>query len=336
MTAYTVCSVLTALAPDMAVFVAVQFAARCFLAVQIAVAWTVAAEELPAARRGFGFGVLALASAIGTGWGAILEAAVLGPLHASWRWLYVAALPVVVVVVLLRRTLPESERYQALAASGRMHGRASVLLAPPYRRPLTVICGTVALGNLTTQATVFAIDYLQTQRHLGASAANLVLVGAGTISLPVLTGAGQLSDRIGRRPVCVAALVVQAIGVVLFFTVAHHPAALLAALAVTYVGVFGAWTTGTAFGVEAFPTALRATAGAAVTMAKLVGQCASFVLSAVLLRALGSPGEVVMFLAIGPVAAAVAIATLFPETSGRELEDTAAESTAPAGAYLAG
>lgn len=328
MAGYTVCSVLTALAPNMPVFVAVQFGARCFLAVQVAVAWTVAAEELPAARRGFGFGLLALASALGTGWGAILEAAVLGPLNASWRWLYVAALPVVVAVVLLRRSLPESERYTRLAASGQMHGRASALLSPPYRRRLFVICGAVALGNLTTQATVFAIDYLQTQRHLGASAANLVLVGAGTISLPVLTGAGRLSDRLGRRPVCVGALVVQAVGVVLFFTVAHRTAPLLACLAVTYVGVFGAWTTGNAFGVEAFPTALRATAGAAVTMAKLAGQCASFVLSAVLLRALGTPGQVVMLLAIGPLAAAVVIATAFPETSGRELEDAAAGDAA--------
>jgi putative MFS transporter len=336
MIGYTVCSVLTALAPSMPVFVAVQFAARCFLAVQIAVAWTVAAEELPAARRGFGFGLLALASALGTGWGAILEAAVLGPLHASWRWLYVAALPVVVVVVMLRRALPESERYTRLVESGHMHGKASVLLAPPFRRRLFVICGTVALGNLTTQATVFAIDYMQTQRHLGASAANLVLVGAGTISLPVLTGAGRLSDRVGRRPVCVAALVVQAVGIVLFFTIAHSTVALLATLALTYVGVFGAWTTGSAFGVEAFPTALRATAGAAVTMAKLAGQCASFVLSAVLLRSLGSPGEVVMLLAIGPLAAAVAIATLYPETSGRELDDTADNGALPAAVYVAG
>ena len=90
---YTVCSAATAVAPDMGIFVITQFFARTFMAVQVAVAWTVAAEELPAERRGFGFGILALASALGTGLGAVLEAAVLAPLGASWRWLYVASGP---------------------------------------------------------------------------------------------------------------------------------------------------------------------------------------------------------------------------------------------------
>jgi putative MFS transporter len=327
---YTVCSVATALAPAMAFFVAMQFLARAFLAVQVAVAWTVAAEELPAHRRGFGFGILALASALGTGQGALLEALVLAPLGASWRWLYVASLPAALVVLLLRRSLPESSRYESLAASGRMHGRASVLLQPPYRATLLLICGTVMLANLTTQATVFAIDYMQSQRGLGTSVANLVLIGAGTICLPVLVGAGRVSDRIGRRPVCAVALGIQAVGVVLFFNVATTAPMLLAMLAVTYVGVFGAWTTGSAFGVEAFPTALRATAGAAVTMAKLAGQCASFVVSAVLIRSIGHSGLVVALLAIGPTIAAVVVARRFPETSGQELADTAGAHLVPA------
>jgi len=323
---YTICSVLTALSPNIEVFVAVQFLARCFLAVQVAVAWTVAAEELPSDARGFGFGLLALASALGTGLGAILEASLLSPLGASWRWLYVAALPLGLILLFLRRALPESSRYERLVASGRMHGVARMLLEPPHRNRLFLICGTVVFANLTTQATVFAIDYMQTQRHLGTSAANLVLVAAGTICLPVLTGAGRLSDRLGRRPVCATALVVQAVGIILFFNVATTTPLLLITLSVTYVGVFGAWTTGSAFGVEAFPTALRATAGAAVTMAKLVGQCASFVVSAILLRSVGKPGLVVALLAIGPLAAAAVVARLFPETSNTELADTATSS----------
>ncbi|HET6910139.1 MAG TPA: MFS transporter, partial [Mycobacteriales bacterium] len=204
---YSLCSVATALAPDIGVFVAMQFLARCFLTVQVAVAWTVAAEELPPQSRGFGFGILALASALGTGWGAILEASVISPLGASWRWIYAASLPLALVLILLRRSLPESERYERLVASGRAHGIARALLEPPHRNRLLLICGTVVFSNLTTQATVFAVDYMQTDRHLGTSAANLVLVAAGAICLPVLTGAGRLSDRLGRRPVCAAALV---------------------------------------------------------------------------------------------------------------------------------
>ena len=320
---YSLCSVATALAPDIGVFVAMQFLARCFLTVQVAVAWTVAAEELPPQSRGFGFGILALASALGTGWGAILEASVISPLGASWRWIYAASLPLALVLILLRRSLPESERYERLVASGRAHGMARALLEPPHRNRLLLICGTVVFSNLTTQATVFAVDYMQTDRHLGTSAANLVLVAAGAICLPVLTGAGRLSDRLGRRPVCAAALVVQVAGITLFFNVATTTPLLLATLALTYVGVFGSWTTGSAFGVEAFPTALRATAGAAVTMAKLVGQCASFIVSAILLRSVSNPGLVVLLLALGPLLAAVVVGRYFPETSRHELADAA-------------
>ena len=146
----------------------------------------------------------------------------------------------------------------------------------------------------------------------------------------MLTGAGRLSDRVGRRPVCAVALLIQAVGVVLFFNVATTTPVLLAMLALTYVGVFGSWTTGSAFGVEAFPTALRATAGAAVTMAKLIGQCASFIGSAVLIRSIGHSGLVVALLAIGPLVAAVLVARKFPETSGQELADTAAAQRVPA------
>jgi predicted MFS family arabinose efflux permease len=255
--------------------------------------------------------------------GAILEASVLAPLHASWRWIYAASLPVALVLVALRRALPESSRYERLVASGHPHGSVRALLAPPHRRMLLLIGGTVAIANLTTQATVFAVDYLQTERHLGASAANLVLVAAGTVCLPVLVGSGRWSDRWGRRPVCAVALVIQAVGVTLFFNVGSSTPVLFAMLAVTYLGVFGAWTTGSAFGVEAFPTALRATAGAAVTLARLAGQCASFVVSAVLLRSVGHAGLIVGLLSIGPVVAAVLVATTFPETRGQELEDDA-------------
>jgi hypothetical protein len=123
--------------------------------------------------------------------------------------------------------------------------------------------------------------------------------------------------------VCAVALVVQAVGIVLFFNVATTLPLLLAMLAVTYIGVFGAWTTGSAFGVEAFPTALRATAGSAVTIARLAGQCASFLVSAVLVDAVGHPGLIVALLAVGPLVAAFLIGTRFPETSREQLADVA-------------
>ena len=64
-TAYTVATGLTAAAPTIALFVGLQFFARLFLHAESAVVWTIAAEELPADARGFGFGVLGMNNALG-------------------------------------------------------------------------------------------------------------------------------------------------------------------------------------------------------------------------------------------------------------------------------
>ncbi|HET6817433.1 MAG TPA: MFS transporter [Mycobacteriales bacterium] len=258
MVGYTAGSAATALAPNVEIFVACQFVTRCFLTAQVAVAWTMAAEDLPAARRGIGFGVLALASALGTGLSAIVQATVLSPMGASWRWLYVLSLPFLLIVVMLSRSLPESSRYQAVAQRRDVsQGQAGLLARAPYRRPLLLICAMILFGNLATEATVFAVDFMESDRGLSASAANLILVAAGAVALPVLTLAGRLSDRVGRRYVCIVGVLVQGAGLLLFFTVARGVAGLGLALMTTYIGLFAAWTTGNAFAVELFPTALR-------------------------------------------------------------------------------
>src|SRR3954454_21003801 len=149
-TGYTLASVVTSVSPTIEFYVVCQFVARCFIATQVAVAWTMAAEDLPAERRGFSFGVLALASALGTGTASIVQAVVLSPLDASWRWLYVLALPFLFVALFLRRTLPESGRYLALDRRTTSEQPASLLLRAPFVKPLALVCLTVLLCNLTT------------------------------------------------------------------------------------------------------------------------------------------------------------------------------------------
>jgi MFS family permease len=318
---YTLASAITAAAPVIEFYVAFQFIARCFIATEVAVAWTMAAEDLPAERRGTGFGVLALASACGTGFCSILQAVVLSPLNASWRWLYLLALPFLLVSQFLRRHLPESDRYLAVERRTTTATSPTVLLRPPFIGPLLLVCVTVMLCNLTTEATIFSIDFLETQRHLSASEANLLLVAAGAIALPVLTLSGRLSDRVGRRRVCVAGLLIMSVGLLVFFIVARGGLQLGLALGLVYLGLFSAWTTGTAFAVEMFPTPLRGAASAAAAMAKLLGQSASFAIAAALLTITRRPEVTISVLVIGPIVGAFLIARFFPETSNRELED---------------
>jgi MFS family permease len=320
MVGYTVMTTATAAAPDLGTFVALQCAARFFLVLQVALVWTVVAEALPAGARGFGFGWLAMSSALGTGAAAIVNGTLLSPLDLSWRWLYLGALPMVLVVTRLRRSLVETERYRSVVSSG-LHVTAwRRLLRPPHRQRLLLVCAVALLMNLTAQATVYVVDFMQSQRHLSGSQASLTLVASGALALPILLLAGAASDVLGRKPVLCAFVAIGVIGLYCFFHVARGELELFASLALVYAGSFGAWPTGTGFGAELFATEMRSFGNSFANGARYVGQSLSFVLAGGLLAGAGSLPTVVLLLSLGPVLAAAMIAVSFPETAGMELE----------------
>lgn len=327
---FTVATAATAAAPTILLFGLCQLAAQAFLAVEATLSWTVLAEELPARARGFGFGVLAMLDALGAGTGALAWGLVLSPHHMSWRWLYVAATPVLLFVVFMRRRLPESSRFQAAASAGRLAASWRSLLRPPQRRLLVLVCSAALLSSLLTQASVFVIDFMQTQRNLSAPAANLVLVGAGALAIPVLIAAGSASDRLGRKRIGCSFLSLSVAGVLCFFFLARGPLGLFAALAITYIGQFGAWPTLSGYTTELFPTSHRALAGSAAGLTGVIGQSASFLLAAWLIGVTGSLARSVAVLASGPLVALVIVAVGFPETASRELDQTSGELPVPA------
>jgi MFS family permease len=335
---YTAATAATALAPNIATFAVCQFTARFFLGLETALVWTMVAEELPAPARGFGFGWLAMLSALGTGWSAILYGTIFSPLGISWRFLYAAAVPVLLLVALLRRRLPESRRYLVAAEEGRLVSKWHEIVRPPHRRRVLAVVAIALLANLSAQAHVFVVDFMQTQRHQSATTANLLLVAAGAVAIPILLFAGSLSDRYGRKRVAASFLVASAAGPLAFFFLARGVPWLFATLALVYAGDFGAWPTSTGMGSEVFPTALRAMGGATVTTAKYTGQFLSFVLAAGLIDVTGSLPRAVGVLMIGPVLAAVILVVTLPETASLELEAigvpgplTPGSATAPGG-----
>lgn len=327
-TGYTVATAATAVAPDILAFGICQLCARAFLALEVTLTWTVLAEELPAGARGYGFGVLAMLNGLGAGTGALAWGLLMAPHHLSWRWLYLAATPVLLVVAFMRRRLPESSRFGAAASAGRLADTWRSLLRPPHRRRLVLVCAAAALAGLLAQPSVFVIDFMQTQRHLSASTASLILLGAGALAIPVLAGAGTVSDRLGRKRTGCSFLALGVAGALCFFLLARSPPSLFAALAVTFTGQFGAWPTLSGFTTELFPTSHRALARSAAGAASAAGQGSSFLLAAVLIELTGSLAAAVTVLAAGPILAVAIVATRFPETADKELEETSAERVA--------
>jgi putative MFS transporter len=324
---YTVFTGITAVVPSIEAYAAAQFGARLFLNAEAAIVWTMAAEELPAESRGFGFGWLAMLNALGTGLGSIVFATVFAPLGISWRWLYVVGIPPLLAITYLRRRLPESRRFEQARNDGRLAERWHEILRRPHLRWLVLVCITALLGNLLTQAGVFVIDFMQTDRGLSASAANLVLVGAGAAAVPFLVWAGSLSDKYGRKVVGCGFAVLGMVGGAAFFLVDAGAVAVAAFLMLMLVGQFGAWPTLGAFNTELFPTALRGQAGSWATVFRTLGQVSSFGLASLLITLTGSLPQSVLILAGGPLVTVIIIAVFFPETKGRELEEISGEPT---------
>jgi MFS family permease len=324
-TGLTVATVASAAAPTILCFALCQLCAGAFTALEATLSWTVVAEELPPGARGLGFGVLATLSALGAGSAALAWALLLSPHDLSWRWLYAAATPVLLVAAFMRRRLPESSRFESAASAGRLAASWRSLLRPPHARFLVVMCSAAAFGGLLTQAAVFVIDFMQTQRHLSASAANLIVVGAGALALPVLVGAGSISDRLGRKRIGCSFFALSVTGTLCFFFLARSPLGYFLALVVTYVGHFGSWPTLSGFSTELFPTSHRALAGSASGIASVAGQSSSFLLAGLLIGLTGSLAHTVAVLAAGPLIAIILIAVGFPETAGRDLDQTSGE-----------
>lgn len=320
---YTISTGLTAFAPSIGWFVTFQFVARLFLNAEHALVFTLAAEELPAKARGFGFGFLSMNLALGVGLSAIVFGAGFEPAGISWRVMYLVGLPPLVLIGWLRRRIPESKRFEAARDGGELTGSWRAIFAPGHRRWLLLLCATAFLLELGTHASVFSQDFLQEDKGLSSTLASLMLVAAGLPGIPIMVWAGGLSDRLGRRVVGCALGVLGVVGAVGFFWLPGGVPVLLAFMALTLVGQMGAGPVLATYATELFPTALRGQAGSWAKVAAVGGQAGSLALGGILISLTGGlPGAATMLM-IGPVIAIVIFAMHFPDTHGRELEDTA-------------
>jgi putative MFS transporter len=320
---FTLFSGLTALAPNWQTFIAVQMVANVFIVAESAIVWTYAAEELPARARGFGFGLIGMNIALGTG----LAPLVYGPLHESfglsWRWMYVLAVPPLLLVAALRRGLTESKRFEQAREDGHLVGTWKAILAPAYRRWLVLVVGATFLFALTFQVGAVAIDYLQSERDLSATMAGNMMVMGGLPGIPIMVVAGRWSDRFGRKLVGCGFATIGLVGGAGFFWLPDGtgPWALLPFMSLMLVGTMGSFPVLQTFVTELFPTSLRGSATSWSSTAAIIGRTASLGLAALFLK-VTDQAMTTTILALGPITAIVLVARFFPDTHGLELEQT--------------
>jgi putative MFS transporter len=303
----------TAFAPSLAAFSALQLVARMLLVTELALAYVMLGEELPAAQRGRAMALLGAFASVG----ASLPALFLAPLEAAgfgWRGLFaIGALPLVLWPVYWRvvRETP------AFGHAERLSWRQ--LFAPALRLRLAAVSALWWSVNFWS-ATALYFFTLYVFEERGWSAADLQRLPLGTIPVGFAGyfTAGWIMDRVGRRAAATLYLAGGTAAAALCFQSTRSIQIVAGYLAL--VGLGGLWTIASTITTELFPTALRATAiGLANNLIGRTGLIVGPIAAGSLAEALGSTGDAVTWLAAANLLC-IPIVWLLPETRGVALE----------------
>ena len=323
---YTVFTGLSALAPGERSFVAFQVIARAFAGAEAAVAMVIVAEEVDAAHRGWAIGLLGGVSSVGYGLAAVAFAMV-NVIPFGWRGLFAIALVPLVLIIPLRRVLPESARFEKEQLEGLQPLKVwdpLVQLYSAYPGRLTMTLSVAFLGSMGGNSAGFLFPKFLQEAHQWspANVSELFLFG-GALGILGSIVAGRLSDRFGRRVMGATFSLLAPLMTIWMYTapgVTIVPAWILE--------VFFDIAAGTilnAYSAELFPTSYRSTAGSALMVAGTTGGAIGLFLEGVLYNRTGSHATAICYLTIIWMLAP-AIMWFFPETSGRELEEISPEA----------
>jgi putative MFS transporter len=312
--AFTAATGLTALAWGLAAFVAIQTVARAFLATESSLGGVVIAEEVRRERRGAALSLVGLISFLGPGLTALAILAVpLTPL--DWRIFYVIALPPLFVIVYLRRNLGETTAFSVARTEERLQPALIPRVPPPYGSRLRRIATVFGVAGAIQTAAFFYSSALAQDEYGWDALYTITILSAGPFALAGFLLGGPGSDRIGRRPVLAAALLLGVVANVMIFSevrLMFAPGFWVAAGANAAV-----LAVGYAYLSELFPTELRATLTSIVIAAQIAGGS----LGLLLIGALAGAVDTSLQLVVGGILAAPVILLLrdLPETRGSDV-----------------
>jgi MFS family permease len=326
------CAILTgatALAPDARSFVALQFLARAFTNAEVLLAAVVLSEELDPDVRGWGIGALFAIQACGVGVAALLLP-LAGLFDEGWRVLYAVGVVPLLLIARWRRTLPETERFEehrrrreaAPVVETRLAPLLALMRAYPGRlAALAAMEFVFSAGG--SAADFFGPKYLQDAHGWAPQWLTLLYLAGGLLAVAGSVRAGRLSDRLGRRPVCIG------LGVtVILLAIAFYQAGgwLLAPLWIALITcVLGHDVLLVTYGSELFPTSHRSTAAGARLVVSTLGAALGLAAESVLYGILGSHWDAIAVLLLFALIGPLIVAAAFPETAGRGLEEIAPE-----------
>ena len=339
---------IAALAPSLAWLILLMFLSGVGFGGVAPVATSLVGEFAPRQHRGQMMGWTQAIWILG--WIAAAAGGVFLVHGLGWRGVFAIGILPIVLAVLGPRLVPESPRF-LLSHGRRREAEALVTLlrerygsilelpaqeqahpasiaaqlrefwSPRFRRS-TVLVWTVWFVMIG--AYNGPVLWLPAMMSAGgfAHAAEAAFV-VGLASLPLTVTSTLLLDRVGRKPVIIAALSLGAVGALGVAVARTEPVFVLAGIGLSG-GTLAAWPVILTYAAELYPTRIRATA---IGWASAAGRSAGILAPAMLGILMSSwshgRGPAMVVFAVGLAGAALLVLFLGEETAGRSLEEIA-------------
>ena len=172
------------------------------------------AEYAPDKRRGFYCSFLELGTTGGfvlaAGMVTALEFGLSDPAMESWGWRvpFLIAGPLGLVGLYLRTKLEDTPAFLALEEKAQVSDSPLRDVIFKHWRPILVCMGLVLFYNVAVYTILFYMpSYLTTTTGLDETTALLYILGMMVVIMIVIIPVGALSDRIGRKPLILAACI---------------------------------------------------------------------------------------------------------------------------------
>ncbi|MGO9451186.1 MAG: MFS transporter [Candidatus Binataceae bacterium] len=326
---YTIFTGLSALAPNQFFFFSMQVLARGFAGAEGTIALVILVEEVDAGVRGWTVGLLGALSSVGYGIAA-LAFGTINFVPYGWRGLYALALIPLVVIIPLRRSLPESHRFEETSHSTSHPTRVMqpvIALFNAYPGRLVMLLSVTFLANMGGNAAGFFFPkYLQEAHGYSPGNVTMLFFVAGAAGIMGNIVVGRLSDRFGRRQIGALCLLLAPLMTIWIYNAAGNSVIVVWVLELFFDTA--ASTIFSAYGAELFPTSHRSTAGSALMVAGTTGGAVGFLLESLLYTYTHSHWTAVSYLTIFWMIAPFIMYFGFPETAGQELEAISPEDPA--------
>src|SRR5215212_5879161 len=180
---------------------------------------TYVAEHVSDERRGYYTGWLQTSPTLGIVLSLVVIVStrqILGPdafIQWGWRLPFVFSLFLVAIAIYIRFRLQETPIFQAIKAKGQtaVNPWREAFLGQNLRYVIIATIVVLGEGCVWYSSQFWALYFLQTVKKIDVLASSLIVGAALLIATPTLVFFGALSDRIGRKPIILAGLLLAAV-----------------------------------------------------------------------------------------------------------------------------